>query len=58
MSTKSIFGMLLTLVGLVGIIYGGIDLTKGEVARASIVYLVLGGVFFAAGIGLLKATRE
>lgn len=50
--------MLLTLVGLVGIIYGGIDLTKGEVARASIVYLVLGGVFFAAGIGLLKATRE
>jgi uncharacterized membrane protein len=58
MGMKSIFGGVLTIVGLVGLIYGGIDLAKGDVARASIVYLILGGVLFFAGISLIRTTRE
>ncbi|WP_020604330.1 hypothetical protein [Spirosoma spitsbergense] len=57
MNAKSIFGIVLTLVGLVGLIYGGMDFAKGGVAQASFVYLILGGIFFFAGIGLIRSTR-
>ncbi|MFD1141636.1 hypothetical protein ACFQ4C_10975 [Larkinella insperata] len=58
MSVKSIFGIILTLAGLVGLIYGGMDLTSGGVARASWVYLLLGGIFFFSGISLIRNTRD
>ena len=57
MNTKSLFGVILTLLGLAGLIYGGIDFTKGGVAQASFVYLVLGGIFFFAGISLIRGTK-
>ncbi|WP_199736791.1 hypothetical protein [Fibrisoma montanum] len=57
MNTKSIFGILLTLVGLVGLIYAGIDFSKGGVAQASFVFLVLGGIFFFAGVSLIRSTK-
>ncbi|WP_420149284.1 hypothetical protein [Spirosoma sp.] len=57
MTAKSMLGIILTLVGLVGLIYGGIDFTKGGVAQASFVYLILGGVFFFAGISLIRSTK-
>ncbi|QJW91214.1 hypothetical protein HNV11_18450 [Spirosoma taeanense] len=57
MNTKSVLGMILTLVGLVGLIYGGIDFTQGGVSQASFVYLILGAVFFFAGVGLIRSTR-
>ena len=57
MNAKSILGIILTLLGLVGLIYGGIDFTKGGVAQASFVYLILGGVFFFAGISLIRSTK-
>jgi uncharacterized membrane protein len=57
MNAKSVFGIILTLVGLVGLIYGGMDFAKGGVAQASFVYLILGGIFFFAGIGLIRSTR-
>ena len=57
MNVKSILGIILTLVGLVGLIYGGMDFAKGGVAQASFVYLILGGIFFFAGIGLIRSTR-
>ncbi len=57
MNVKSIFGMILTLVGLAGLIYGGMDFTKGGVAQASFVYLILGGVFFFTGISLIRSTK-
>ncbi|MCY7351404.1 MAG: hypothetical protein LH606_12175 [Cytophagaceae bacterium] len=55
---KSIFGGILLLAGIVGLVYGGLDLTKGSVARDSIVYMILGGIFFAAGVSLIRTTRE
>ena len=57
MTPKSIMGMILTLVGLVGLIYGGMDFTKGGVSQASFVYVILGGIFFFAGIGLIRSTN-
>lgn len=57
MNSKSVFGIILTLIGLVGLIYGGMDFARGGVAQASFVYLILGGVFFFAGIGLIRSTR-
>ncbi|GAB3313427.1 hypothetical protein GCM10027299_00470 [Larkinella ripae] len=58
MSVKSIFGILLTLAGLVGLIYGGMDLTSGGVARASWVYLIMGAIFFFSGISLIRSTKD
>jgi hypothetical protein len=57
MNVKSIFGIILTLIGLGGLIYGGMDFTKGGVAQASFVYLILGGIFFFAGISLIRGTK-
>ena len=57
MNVKSIFGVVLTLLGLVGLIYGGMDFAKGGVAQSSFVYLILGGIFFFAGIGLIRGTK-
>lgn len=58
MSMKRIIGLLLTIAGLIGLIYGAMDLTSGGVARASLVYLVLGGIFFFSGIGLIRGTKD
>lgn len=57
MNTKSVLGIILTLLGLGGLIYGGLDFTKGGVAQASFVYLILGGIFFFAGISLIRSTK-
>ena len=57
MNTKSAFGIILTLLGLIGLIYGGMDFAKGGVAQASFVYLILGGIFFFAGVGLIRGTK-
>lgn len=57
MNTKSVFGIILTLLGLIGLIYGGMDFAKGGVAQASFVYLILSGIFFFAGVGLIRGTK-
>lgn len=57
MNAKSLFGIVLTIIGLVGLIYGGVDFTKGGVSQSSFVYVILGGVFFFAGIGLIRSTK-
>ncbi|CCH51540.1 hypothetical protein BN8_00469 [Fibrisoma limi BUZ 3] len=57
MNTKSIFGIILTVIGLIGLIYAGIDFSKGGVAQASFVFLVLGGIFFFAGVSLIRSTK-
>jgi len=58
MNIKRIFAVLLTLAGLAGLIYAGMDFTKGGVARASFVYLIMGGIFFFSGISLMRGTRD
>lgn len=60
MNQKRTFGSLLTLLGIVGIIYGALGL-MGMVALSkmnSIVPLAVGLVFFFAGISLVRATGD
>ncbi|GAB3999747.1 hypothetical protein GCM10028807_50850 [Spirosoma daeguense] len=57
MNVKSVFGIILTLVGLIGLIYGGIDFTKGGVAQASFVYVIMGAIFFFTGVSLIRSTK-
>lgn len=58
MNLKRVFGLVLTILGLIGLIYGGMDLTAGGIKQASIVYLVLGGIFFFTGISLIRTTGD
>ena len=59
---KRIFGIILTVLGIIGLIMAAkefIDGGNGNTGiRATIVYAVLGAVFFFAGIGLVRSTRE
>jgi uncharacterized membrane protein len=62
MNVKRIFGVLLTLLGIVGLIYTAVLFvnTRGSNSdvRALIIYGVLGLIFFIAGIGLVRTTKD
>ena len=59
---KRILGIILTLLGVVGLITAAIYFMNGGKAahniKAIIMYGLLGAIFFAAGIGLIKNTRD
>ena len=59
MNLKRIFGPLLTLLGIAGIIYASYLFigNKGEWLNALILFIVA-GVFFSSGIGLIKGTED
>jgi len=62
MNLKRIFGALLTLLGIGGLIYTSIVFvnTSGGARdiRALIIYGVLGIIFFTAGISLVRTTKD
>ncbi len=58
---KRIFGIILTVLGIAGLIYAATAIMKssGTASIKSIaVYGVLGLVFFFAGIGLIRSTKD
>ncbi len=59
---KRIFGIILTLLGIAGLIYAGIvfmDGGSGVKNIKSIIFSgILGAIFFFAGIGLLRNTKD
>ncbi len=59
MNIKRIFGALLTILGICGLIYTAILFVNsaGEV-KALIIYGILGLLFFIAGIGLVRTTKD
>lgn len=59
MNLKRTFGTILTILGIVGLIYAAIGFVQhsGSV-RELIVYGALGVIFFFTGIGLVKNTRD
>jgi uncharacterized membrane protein len=59
---KRVFGIILTVLGVVGLIMAGLNFMNGRSGsydvKMIIVYAVLGLIFFFAGIGLLRNTRD
>ena len=59
MNLKRIFGAILTLLGIVGLIYSAVTFSNGSAGtRDMIVFGVLGLIFFISGIGLVKTTKD
>ena len=62
MNIKRIFGSILTVLGICGLIYTAVLFvnTQGgnKDVRALVMYGILGLVFFIAGIGLIRTTKD
>ena len=62
MNIKRIFGSILTVLGIVGLIYAAILFvnTSGGVrdVRGLIMYGILGFIFFLAGLSLVRTTKD
>jgi uncharacterized membrane protein len=59
MNVKRTFGTILTVLGIIGLIYAGYGYTQKDPAtRQLIVYGIVGLIFFFSGIGLVKNTKD
>lgn len=62
MNVKRTFGVILTILGIVGLIYTAIlFMNAGGTStqiKTLIVWGILGAIFFFTGIGLIKTTRD
>jgi len=63
MNIKRIFGSILTILGIVGLIYGAILFVNhggggGRDLRALIIYVVLGVIFLTSGLSLVRTTND
>ena len=62
MNVKRTFGVILTILGIAGLIYAAVVFmdAKGssQQIKTLIVYGLLGAVFFFTGIGLIRTTRD
>jgi len=62
MNVKRTFGIILTILGIAGLIYAAVlfmnNGSTGRQIKSLIVYGILGAIFFFTGIGLIKGTRD
>ena len=62
MNVKRLFGIILTVLGIAGLIYAAVLFMDtsgtGRQIKSLIVYGLLGAIFFFTGIGLIKGTRD
>ncbi|RYJ44421.1 hypothetical protein [Flavobacterium beibuense] len=62
MNLKRTFGAILTVLGIVGLIYAAYIFaatsTSEQNVKMTIVYGVVGLIFFISGIGLVKRTKD
>ena len=59
MNVKRTFGTILTVLGIIGLIYTGYELINRSTAYTSLTVVgVIGLIFFFSGIGLVKNTRD
>ncbi len=59
MNVKRIFGTILTILGIVGLIYAGVGFVNHSVqTREMIVLGVIGIIFFVSGISLVRNTKD
>ncbi len=59
---KRILGIILSLLGIIGLIYAGISFMNGgsdtRNVKSIVIFGLLGAIFFVAGIGLIKSTKD
>lgn len=59
---KRVLGIILSLLGIAGLIYAGVSFMNGGEGTRNIKAIifsgVLGGIFFFAGIGLIRNTKD
>ena len=59
---KRVIGIILTLLGVFGLIFAGVQFMNGasgnKEIKETVIYGVLGAIFFFSGIGLMKTTRD
>jgi hypothetical protein len=59
---KRILGILFSLLGTMGLILAAISFVNGggssRNVKSVVIYAILGAIFFFAGIGLIKNTRD
>ena len=59
---KRVLGIILSLLGIAGLIYAGVSFMNGGNGERNIKMIiftgVLGAVFFFAGIGLIRNTKD
>jgi uncharacterized membrane protein len=59
---KRILGIVLSLLGVTGLIYAGISFVNGGSGTKSVKTIIftgiVGAIFFFAGIGLIKNTKD
>lgn len=62
MNLKRIFGAILTILGIVGLIYAAYIFANTQTGEQSVkmtaIYGIIGLIFFIAGIGLVRNTRD
>jgi len=59
MNLKRIFGAILTILGIAGLIYTAVTFANESAdVKQMIVFGSLGLLFFIAGIGLVKTTKD
>jgi uncharacterized membrane protein len=62
MNLKRIFGAILTVLGIAGLIYAAVLFVNTSGAtrdiKALVIYGILGLVFFASGISLVRTTKD
>ena len=61
MNIKRIFGALLTILGIGALIYAAVlfvNSTGDQNIKALVIYSILGLLFFMAGIGLVRTTKD
>ena len=59
MNVKRTFGTILTILGIIGLIYAGWGFMQHSIqTRELIVASVIGLIFFMSGIGLVKNTKD
>ncbi|MBA3648410.1 MAG: hypothetical protein H0W62_07660 [Chitinophagales bacterium] len=62
MNLKRLFGAVLTILGIIGLIYAAVLFVNGSGngrdVRALTIYGMLGLIFFIAGIGLVRTIKD
>ncbi len=59
MNVKRTFGTILTVLGIIGLIWGGIGFVNHSIqTRELVVVAIIGILFFVSGIGLVRNTKD